>query len=545
MSQCVTPRTLTGLLLLISSLLALPVQAELSVTRGSQAAAAAPESNATPEWIYTVRPGEHFAEIADALLSKGIPAIRLLEHNGIDNPATVSSGDKLRIPLAWLQRQPNPARVNSVTGAVQLISGRDGTKRPLASDSLIRVGDEIRSQAGTATIELADGSVVRISPHSRLAFNRLTQYGKSGMVDTRLRLNQGEIETQVKPVIDGGSRFEIETPSAVAAVRGTMFTVRTAPGMTDLRVTEGEVSFGPPGQTRRIPAGYSASVSTAGVGRMNIRRLPLAPEINPLPQQLKQLPAQLSWTPNGANTHRVDIFDADSGRWINSSKVSGSDFDINLLDNGRYEIHLAAVDNRGIAGMPGVMSFEVDLQARNAALEQPEPGATVNDDMPEFRWQLRGENEVARVEIADDKDFGNTIATSEWAPDESALPSRPLTPGQYYWRVVTEAGGNSVATSETRPLIVNGTLPPVRIISVNYVDSQVRVFWQKVDTATDYHLQLSEEPGFNNIIKEATLSDTTAALRLIPGRRYFVRLKALSDGPLESRWGPGRELFLE
>lgn len=545
MNQCVTLRTFTGLLLLISSLAVLPVQAELSVTRGSQAATATPESNATPEWIYTVRPGEHFAEIADALLSKGIPAIRLLQHNGIDNPAKVGSGDNLRIPLAWLQRQPNPARVNSVTGSVQLISGSDGTKRPLTSDSLIRVGDEIRSQAGTATIELADGSVVRISPHSRLAFNRLTQYGKSGMVDTRLRLNQGEIETQVKPVIEGGSRFEIETPSAVAAVRGTMFTLRTAPGMTDLRVTEGEVSFGPPGQTRRIPAGYSASVSTAGVGRMSIRRLPPAPEINPLPQQLKQLPAQLSWTPNGANSHRVDIFDAESGRWINSNEVSDNDFDINLLDNGRYEIHLAAIDNRGMAGIPGVMSFEVDLQARTAALEQPEPGATVNDDMPEFRWRLRGENEVARVEISEDKDFGNTIATSEWAPDESALPSRPLTPGQYYWRVVTEAGGNSVATSEARSLVVNGTLPPVRIISVNYVDSQVRVFWQKVDTATDYRLQLSEEPGFNNIIKEATLSDTTAALRLIPGRRYFVRLKALSDGPLESRWGPGRELFLE
>ena len=71
------------------------------------------------------------------------------------------------------------------------------------------------------------------------------------------------------------------------------------------------------------------------------------------------------------------------------------------------------------------------------------------------------------------------------------------------------------------------------------------MFWEKVDTAAEYRLQLSEEPGFNNIIKEATLPDTTAALRLIPGRRYFVRLKALSDGPLQSRWGPGRELYLE
>ncbi|MCL7943929.1 FecR domain-containing protein [Marinobacter sp. ATCH36] len=539
-------RTLAHVILLLSSLwLAWPAHAELSVTRGSQPANTQTESAAVPEWVYTVRPGESFSELAGSLLARNVSANRLLQHNGIDNPATVGSGDTLRIPLAWLQRQPDPARVRSVAGQVQLISGSDSSKRPLGSDMLVRVGDEIISHSGTATVELADGSIVRISPNSRLAFNRLTQYGKSGMVDTRLRLDRGEIETQVKPVIEGGSRFEIETPSAVAAVRGTMFTLRTAPGKTDLRVTEGEVSFGPPGKTRRIPAGYSASVSTVGVGNMSIRQLPPAPAINPFPPQLKQLPAALSWQPSGASAHRVDIFDADSGRWMDSRRVEGGRFNIDLLDNGNYEIHLAALDSRGIAGMPGILNVEVDLQAQTATLEQPEAGANVNDDMPEFRWQVHGENEVARVEIAADKDFANLVATSEWAPDQNALPSRPLSPGQYYWRVVTEAGGNSVATSETRSLVVNGTLPPVRIISVNYVDSQVRVFWQKVETASEYRLQLSEEPRFNNIIKEATLADTTAALRLIPGRRYFVRLKALSDGPLESRWGPGRELFLE
>lgn len=80
---------------------------------------------------------------------------------------------------------------------------------------------------------------------------------------------------------------------------------------------------------------------------------------------------------------------------------------------------------------------------------------------------------------------------------------------------------------------------------MNYLDSQVRVFWENIDTATDYRLQLAEEPAFRNIIKEADIADTTAALRLIPGRRYFVRVKALSDGPLASRWGPGRELYLD
>jgi hypothetical protein len=267
--------------------------------------------------------------------------------------------------------------------------------------------------------------------------------------------------------------------------------------------------------------------------------------MNPLPSVLTQLPAELSWQAGGYPAYRLDIFDQASGTWVQSRDVAGTRFDIAQLDNGRYEIQLAAIDQRGIAGMPGTAELEVDLQAKKPDLTAPADGESVNDDMPEFRWQLNGANEVARVEIAEDDSFRQLVTTSEWAPESQALPSRPLSPGQYYWRVVTEAGGSSVATSEPRKIVVNGTLPPVRIISVNYLDSQVRVFWENIDTATDYRLQLAEEPAFRNIIKEADIADTTAALRLIPGRRYFVRVKALSDGPLASRWGPGRELYLD
>ncbi|MCM0612579.1 FecR domain-containing protein [Marinobacter sediminum] len=525
--------------------LALSAHAELSVTQGSATSRSDSANNTTPEWTYTLRPGETFSEVSRDLLAPGFTPGRLLQYNDIEDSGLVSVGDSVRIPLAWLKRQPDPARVTSISGTVQFISGTDGRKRPLTRDTLIRVGDEIFSSSGTATVELADGSKVRISPHSRLAFNRLTQYGKSGMVDIRLRLNKGEVHTRVKPVIEGGARFEISTPSAVAAVRGTAFAIQTSRKGTSLQVTQGIVDFGAPGKTRRIPAGYSASVSTKSNTGLKIRRLPPAPDMNPLPTTLEQLPAELTWTPSPAQMHRLDIFEMESGRWVESRKIKGNSFDISMLDNGDYEVHLAALDNRGTAGMPSVMPFEIDLQARTANLVSPVDGGIANDDMPEFQWRLNGSNEVARVEIAEDDSFRELVTTSEWAPETSALPSKPLSPGQYYWRVVTEAGGNSVATTEPRKLVVNGSLPPVRIISVNYVNSQVRVFWGNVDTAKEYRLQLSEEPGFKNIIKEATLADTTAALRLIPGRRYFVRLKALTEGPLTSRWGPGRELYLE
>lgn len=542
------PALIKAVLLLALLALGTPVCADLPITRGSAPTLTSVASNAAPEWIYTLTPGESFPEVANDLLLKSYSSSQLLQYNAIENPATLGEGDRIRIPLSWLKRQPNPARAASVSGNVQLISGIDGRKRPLTNGTLIRVSDEVFSGAGAATIVLADGSEVRLSPNSRLIFNRLTQYGKTGMVDTRLRLNRGEVHTRVKPVIEGGARFEIETPSAVAAVRGTAFSLQTGQEGTRLQVTEGVVDFGAPNQTQRIPAGYSATVasnSSGGNNKLSIRRMPPAPDINPLPPILTRLPAEMTWQQSTATDYRLDIFETDSGRWVESREVKGSRFDISRLDNGQYEVHLAALDPQGTAGMPGILPIEVDLKARTASLLTPENDGSVNDDMPEFRWTLNGENEVARVEIAEDDAFGNLVATSEWAPETTALPSRPLSPGQYYWRVVTEAGGNSVATTQPRKLIVNGTLPPVRIISINYVDSQVRVFWQKVDTAANYRMQLAEEPGFNNIIKEATLPDTTAALRLIPGRRYFVRLKALSDGPLQSRWGPGRELYLE
>ncbi len=521
------------------------VLAELPVALGSQGALTESGSSSVPEWRYSLQPDESFEQAAKELLENSKNALQLAIYNNISDIRTIKAGDAIRIPVHWLKRQPEPAIVLAVTGQAQVRVMSSGYRVPLQAQVLIRVGDEITTQSGSATIRLANGSLLRMEENSHLVFNRLTQFGRTGIVDTRLRLERGEVSAEVEPLTEGGSRFEINTPSAVAAVRGTAFALQSAPGITRLQVTEGVVAFGPSGKTRSIPAGYSATVNTMALSSVDIRRLTPVPETAQLPDSIQRLPIKLGWVPNGAPRHQLDIFDVETGHRVARSQTSDPDFALNYLDNGRYEIQVAALSSRGVAGMPSSQIVDIELQALAATNLSPGPAAKVDDDMPEFTWQYRGENEVGRIEIAENDTFSELVATSEWAPDESALPSRPLSPGQYYWRVVTEAGGNSVATSEPQILIVNGSLPPVNIINIDYIDSQVRIFWQQVNTASDYLLQLSEDPNFEKIVKEANVNDTTAVLRLIPGRRYFVRLKALSDGPLASRWGPGRELFIE
>ncbi|MGP4844384.1 FecR domain-containing protein [Marinobacter sp. 1Y8] len=532
----------------IAMVLCLPaaLHAELPVAQGSSTGSYQQTTEThTVDWTYTLRPNETLDQISKRLLGNGHTLAALTRYNRIDDPKAVMPGQSIRIPVNWLEKQPEPAVALAVAGSAQRLQGIDGKRQPLKPKMQIRAGDEVSTQSGSAVIQLANGSLIRMGQDSHLIFNRLTRYGKTGMVDTLMRLERGSIEAEVEALTENGSRFEIDTPSAIAAVRGTAFRLQAEQGTTQLQVTEGKVAFGPPGRTLPVPAGYSATAGKGTRSAVDIRKLPAAPEMRPLPANASRMPLDIKWQPvAGASRYQVDIYDSTSGRWVAREQSATPELTLNHLDNGKYDIKLAAISTSGVSGMPSKQTINLHQQAKMATLVAPAANDKIDDDVPDFSWAYTGDNELGRVEISDSDDFSNLVASSEWAPDSNAILTRALSPGQYYWRVVTLAGGDSEATSPARKLIINGTLAPAKIINVNYVDSQVRIFWQRVAKADKYQLQLSEDPSFRNIIKEASVNDTTAALRLIPGRRYFVRLKALSDGPINGRWGSGRELFV-
>ena len=545
------PQSRAGLLACVTSacLLAAPVVAwaELSISRGSvtgtQPTGTAANSNA--ELHYTLGADESLGSVARQLLSDRYNLQNLQQHNNLSNPHQARPGETLRIPTAWLKRSSQPAEVTALDGTVQRRTA-NGALQTLQQGMRVRVGEEIITHGGAVTLQLADGAVVRLGSGTRLMLTELTQYGQPGMADTRLRLAQGFLSSDVPPRDRKLGRFEVQTPHATATVKGTTFELSATPAVTSLQVIEGSVAVTSARLNRTIPAGFGADIGTGTGAGMQLRRLLPAPEVTPIAARANRLPVALSWEPTpAAREYRVDVFDGDSGAWLRQHRTQQAQFTLDQLHNGRYDIQVAALDRQGNRGIPWRQPMTVELQARPADLLEPQEGERIKDGQPGFRWRHRGDSEVSRVEIAAREDFEDMLSASRWTPEPLAQPGRPLNPGKYYWRVVTEAGGTSVATSETRSFIVDGTLPPVRILSVNYIDRQVRLFWERIDTVSEYVIQLAEDPGFERIVKEANVADTTAALRLIPGRRYFVRLKAVSDGPLASRWGPGRELFID
>ncbi|MCG7201529.1 FecR family protein [Marinobacter pelagius] len=366
----------------------------------------------------------------------------------------------LMLPLAALlsvastHTTADTSRVSYTAGSVALISSESERPAPLNQSSSLQPGDEIVSGAGTATIRLNNDTELRLFPGTRLQIVDLTANSGDSTVSPKVRLLEGKVHARARSTDWNPLPVYIETATAVALTQHATFTLQTSTEATFVRVTEGAVDFGAPGKAQRIPAGYLADVGSDGHTGVTIRQLPDAPDVASLPEVVTNLPVAVSWGGDEAPAYRLDIFETASGEWIGSREIKGNRFELQLLDNGGYRIEVAALDSTGLAGMPATVPLEVRLQAQAATLSYPAAGASANDDMPEFRWQLNGQNEIARVEVASDKSFRNLVATSEWAPETRALPTRPLEPGQYYWRVVTEAGGKSVVATEPRAITV-------------------------------------------------------------------------------------------
>jgi hypothetical protein len=119
-------------------------------------------------------------------------------------------------------------------GAVAFLAGdatraAAGKTEPLAPGAAVFEGDVLETQRRTRLeVKLADGSVLRLGPSSRVAV-QAAAFGKT--VDERkvsAKLLVGKVWANVARAVGGEQRFEVQTENAVAGVRGTTFRVDAA-----------------------------------------------------------------------------------------------------------------------------------------------------------------------------------------------------------------------------------------------------------------------------------------------------------------------------
>ena len=127
--------------------------------------------------------------------------------------------------------------VLAVRGAVFTESA--GSLLPLTAQAPVRERDAIVATDGKAKIALDDGTIISVAEHTRVRIGEVTKAAK--VVRTKLELVSGALRVLVARVSPHGN-FEIETETAIAAVRGTDWLIEAASDRTSVAVLNGTVA---------------------------------------------------------------------------------------------------------------------------------------------------------------------------------------------------------------------------------------------------------------------------------------------------------------
>lgn len=474
------------------------------------------------QFVYRFRARDTLIQVCRRLLVQPQRWPEIQRRNGIRDPFNIPPDTPLRIPYSWLRLAPDSATVLAVAGTVT----RDGV--PVAPGDLLTQGMRIGTAPdGSVSIQFADRSVVTLQKSSVLRLERLQRVeGVSDGHSVELRLESGRAETAVQPKRDVG-RFEIVTPVAISAVRGTLFRTGfdAAAGNATTETLEGTVGVAAAQDAASVEAGYGTRVEPTGAVLAPVPLLP-KPDLTSLPAVNVQPVLELRFpsVPSAASYRAQLSADASFRALIRDEAAAIPSFDLPVPADGEFWVRARAVDERGIEGVDATQRFDQHLLPPAPELVSPATGTRFYTGDTTVEWSGLSEVQRYRLQLAHDALFTDLIDDREMQGGLSAA-LHGLAAGTYYWRV---AGVNSRdelgAWSEPRSLIRRAPTPVVEAARVDR--RELRLNWA-VQAGEQYRLQMSRDASFKQPFIDTTLSAGEFVLAKPRGGPNYVRLQVL------------------
>lgn len=508
-----------------------------------------PAAAGAQDWNYRVRPGDTLWDLGGVYLKANVPWQQLQQHNRIDNPYRLPPGQLLRFPIGWLRVEPVPARVLAVRGKVELIAADGSANRPLRAGEQLHIGDSVQTLAdASATLEFADASRLQLREYSRLRLDQLSRYGRTGMVDTRVRLQQGRASNRVTPARGPASRYIIDAPTATSSVRGTVFRVSAGEGAQAgaTEVLEGKVQVGNPHGQRLVRPGQASRSMSAERAPEAVSGLLPAPQLRTDASRLGPLPVLLAWQPvDGADHYRIEVVQADTPEiLLFATTTERTEQAIGDLPPGALRVLLRAVDAQGVEG--------IDASADVLLSDQPPPPLTisplqdqvVNGDRPRFRWSQAPDAASSVLQIADEPQFLRPLREQSSHGTDLRLQA-PLPPGQYYWRVASRDGqghqgryGQALSLQLTDAPIDPALQPP------EAADGQLTLRWQAGSQGQRYRVQVDRRGDFSAPLVDATVEQPQVSFKRPWSGTLHVRVQYIDDDGHAGDFSPAQQVKL-
>ena len=312
-------------------------------------------------WEYTFRPGDSIWKIAEKYTTSVNNWLEIRElnriHEGPDR--RIPPGTRILIPVSMLKLQPVPAVVTAVSGGPFLVRA-SGDRMEAKIGTKLYSGDRVVTEDGQRLrMQFADQSELQVLPNSEVVLDKLSHHKQTGMVDTRIRLNSGRVNTRVKK-LKPDSHYEIKTPAATTAVRGTDYRLSSESDLISrAEVTEGYIGISAGGTDKDVNEGY-------GIVAEKDKPLPEPVKLLPPPQISDNLSADMSklavsWNKlEGATYYRYQLATDESfDQVVVDSTTVDNTLEINDLPAARYYMRVNGVDQYELEGLDAIRHYEI------------------------------------------------------------------------------------------------------------------------------------------------------------------------------------------
>ncbi len=395
------------------------------------------------EWVYTMQSGDNLWDLSKEHLNNSDNWLKLQKLNNITDPKRIPPGTPIHFPLAWLKIKPAPVRILEFVGEVSAASSLTGIAIILKPGITLTSGDEIHTGAnGNALLEFLDRSQLLLQKNSHLIIERQNLYGSSGVMDTRVRLLRGRVETRVTPVQKNGTRFEIHTPAAITGVRGTNFRVAMA---YDLNIGRTEVTHGKvavSGSTGKAVSVLENSGTVVKVGQPPSPPKPLlpAPDLSLLPNHATRFPLIFEWPAiDGAERYRAQIShgSAAGALLVDEAGLLKPQLNPIALPDGDYLLRVRAIDSDGLEGLNTAHTFKLVVPIEPPQLTTPAAHASMQKQPPSFHWEMAENSAAFHFQLSASSDFSTLLIDIPEQQGTQLNLENTLEDGDYYWRVAS------------------------------------------------------------------------------------------------------------
>ncbi len=131
--------------------------------------------------------------------------------------------------------------ISNLIGTAQVFSARRKAWKPAAMGQPLYVSDTVRTGVESRLeLKSANGGIVRIDEKSLILIASVNDN------EQRLEMAGGKVWANMRKIVGSKRKFEVYTPTAAAAIRGTIFRVNSgSDSTTDVLVYQGKVDVGP------------------------------------------------------------------------------------------------------------------------------------------------------------------------------------------------------------------------------------------------------------------------------------------------------------